>query len=208
MFPSASKKVLMRPEQQHKLDCIIEYMKDMTGSIILTSEDKGMHDRMAYAYDHLRNYLPKSDVAKLIKKKFKVSMRTAYNDLDNAQYIHGSVGELNLTFEIKMLLDVSMLNIKMAVEDKDSKALAKAIEARVKILKLVEDDKSIPWELLEPSHYTMIININGEIGKKIDLNKTSELSIETMDEVQKQLDKKFDADLIETLKPVPDEPAS
>lgn len=206
MLPTKSKTVLLRPEVQERLDTIVDYLKDTGNTMKLDKDTQGMHDRMQFAYDHMRSYWPESGIVKAIMKKFGVSQRTAYNDIDNAEYIHGSVGQINLTFHVQLLLDISMKNIKMAMDDKDTKALSKAIEARVKILKLVEEDKSIPWELLQPSQYTMIINnFNGNSAIKLDLNKVEELSSETVIEIQRQLEQKFDAELIDILTPSIDE---
>lgn len=184
--------MVQKSPAQQTLDRIIEWMADTTGMIVLTNDDKAIHDRFEYAYDHLRQQYPSADVVAFLMKKFNISRRTAYNDIDNAKYVHGEIGKPNLSYEIKNLLEVSTKNIQQAILDGNPKVLALAIEARVKVLKLIQEDTTFPWHLLERNQYVLNIYSAGK-NYSFDLDKVDQISPTELKQVMESLDEHYDA---------------
>src|SRR5689334_8016464 len=151
-------KLLKRPDPETVLDKIVDHMTDLSGTIILTTEQKQLQEKIEFAYDHLRAQYQDKDIVALLMKKFECSRSSAYNYIDAARYVHGNVSKINLPYELKELLQINLKAIKWALDERNGKDLTKAIEARVKILSLVKTDEAIDWSKILPNNYYLIIN--------------------------------------------------
>lgn len=183
-----------------ELDKIIEFMVDLTGSVKLDEKRMLKYERIQYADQHLRQQYSFSDTVALLIKRFGVSRATATNDIRDAKYVHGSVGRVNLEYEKQELLEVSRKNIKLTLEDRDPKALTKALEAHTNILKLFKEEEQIPWDKVQANQYIFAININAgdpeQQKYKINLDKLEKLNDEEVKFLQDRLESHFD-DLLE-----------
>jgi len=194
-------KTLKRPSIETTLDRIVKHLCDMTGTILLTKEELEMEEKIQYAYDHLRQRYQDKDVAAFLIKKFQCSRSSAYNYIYAARFVHGNIQKPNRDYELNELLQMSLIPIRIAIENRDGKELIKAIEARTKIIALINQDNSVDWNKILPNNYFLIIN-NKEEGKdslRIDLNNVEKLSSEQVIVIQKQIDDHFDNELVEIL---------
>jgi hypothetical protein len=195
---SRSNNQLRRPPAETDLDIILQHMLDMTGTSRLDDKLSRMHERIEFAYDQIRQRYQDADIVSLLIKRYQVSRSTAYCDIRNARMLFGEMGPVNLSFEIRELLQLSLLNIRMAVDNKNVKELTRAIKARTNILKLHKERDDIDWSKIEPNAYYLMINV-AEGAIRLDLDQFDKVPKTEQQSIFSQLMDHFDAEVVEII---------
>lgn len=162
-------------------DKIIAYLQDDSGGQILSKKEQELLERYDYADNLIRSYKSDKKIVAMLVSKFKYSKITAYRDIKNAKYVHGSVCKVEKEYWRDLLIKSIIETMAMAKAKKDFKALAMCHANLYKAVGLDKDDsQAIPFEHLQQH----IINIT------YSPNLLGVEPIENLEEVINELKKK------------------
>lgn len=171
-----------------ELDNILGYMSGQSKEI--SSDSERRIERFSFIYSLLMEYKPDKFIVEEVMKRFAIKKSQAYKDISDTRYVYGSYMTIDKGFEIYQQLQECARAMRWAIEDKDTKSLVKAIEAKTKILALIPDDKEIPWDKIAPSNYFMILKMADGSAKQLDfrslLSLEPEKTIQLMEELESQ----------------------
>lgn len=137
-------------------DKIVAYLQDDTGGQMLSKKEQELLERYDYADNLIRAYRSDKNIVAMMVKKFKYSKITAYRDIKNAKYVHGSVCKVEKEYWRDVLIKSIIETMAMAKSKKDFKALAMCHANLYKAVGLDKDENNaINFEHLEQH----IINI-------------------------------------------------
>lgn len=155
-------------------------------SPLLPSQQKRV-ERFNYIYNLMMSHRQDKFIVKQVMAQFKISKSQAYIDLQDTRYVHGSFLTVDKGFELyKQLQDIERA-ISWAIERKSNAELIKAIGEKTKILELVPDKDSIPWEKLAPSNYYMLIQFKDGSMQELNLRTLHQLPADDYQKIMEQL---------------------
>jgi hypothetical protein len=135
-----------------RVDQIIQYMQDDSGSVELSPDLKRHYDAMMKCDDLIRQYGSKSKVIPMLQKMLDVSRTTANIIFAETQTAFGSTAKYKKHYWVPVVMDWLADARNRAIIAKDFKSLAHIIRSMVELMKQMPGD-------LEDAKPSTIINI-------------------------------------------------
>ncbi len=172
-------------------EAVIAFITGQMEEKRLSSEQKFYFERIVRADDLYRQHgniakcvkMLFSTIAKLIELKnlpFTYSERTAYNDLNDAQAIYGSMFKYDRNYNVGILMDEINQAIAMAKIQKDAKSLVSALKEKSNaIYRFMGDSNTLKMEDLEIGDTIITFDLK-QIGINPKAEKDLMAQVETL----------------------------
>lgn len=133
---------------------IVSYLAGVEKGVTLSESEKKILDICSKIHGYRTKLMSKDQIASLVSKTEKVEKRQVYNLIIETERIFGGVGKVHKEYERQFLLQLSMQNIEIAMKEKNSTAITKALMAHYKIAGLEEFIPEMPdFSKLEQHQY-------------------------------------------------------
>lgn len=162
-------------------EVIKEFLMAGGEGVELTDKQQALLSRWEFADEKIRENMGKLsrvEIAKMLVYKFGVSLRTATNDMVNAEYVFSSSNPINKAHRIGLRIEFLEKQILKAANAQDYKAVASLEKTLAKYLEIYPD--ITPVEV--PKNLIFSFDVEKLMPKVVDISEAEDL-------IDKQLEK-------------------
>lgn len=177
---------LLPQRDMSKLDKLIAYLTDTTGTVKIGSKEADMIKRLNVCHDLLCSFPNRQDVVAIMVKKFNTkensySQATAYRDIQRTQAVFGVTNKFGKEYLRNLLIEkgINMLLRLESMEKADAKGWASIARELRELGQLDKDDV----DRIDPEDIVLPLVQIGFIPEELKTNLPSE------EELQRELQK-------------------
>lgn len=132
------------------VDLILHHLSDKSGESKLPEDLKKKLDRLHFCADLIRQHGSRLKVVPILRKKYDISQRQAYQDFQDTQEIFGSTPPSSKDFWVDILLGFIMETRHAAFQKKDFRAVTAAEKNLFNTIAEFFKGDQIPYDKIQP----------------------------------------------------------
>ena len=150
----------MKPTRIRDSEIIRQWYTDERDRIKLNERQEIKLERMLFIYDKLvKDAMGSTNLAKFVSKKFSITSRQAYIDINDAKELFGDLSRVKKDAFRNVVYEYALQTFRKAKERNDIKGMNAATNNMIKVWALDKEDPELPdFDKLKQSLYPVILD--------------------------------------------------
>lgn len=180
---------------------IVAYLRN-PNDVYLSEDLQIKLDQLDFCDNQIRNNRRRTEAAKYIQEKYKVSKPRAYQLILETEYVFGSINRFGKEYYRQFLIEKAMVELDKYSRNSNADGFNKTMKNLIILFGFDKNEETtINAELLQQHNYSFIVNFkNGIDSYELNLNNLSKMPNEEKYKLLKEVEaENIDFDMIDKL---------